>query len=133
LTLLINLAVLAVAIVFHRRVDGEVFAGAARAVFTRTLALAYLAGVALFWAATALSAALLLATGRTSAETTNPAVVIPGFLLVLGYVVVVWIVQVRAEHASTRAGGPLAALGRFIRLGYGTGAAAATRHLGATD
>lgn len=124
-----NLAILALCFHFHRWVDEDLFAGDARRVFSRVLAGVYLAGALLFWAASLAAFAFLIATGRSSWQTHNPGAVLAGFVLIGGYVALVWVIEMRAHAVAGRGEGPLPRLGRFVRLGYGTGVPAAWRRL----
>ncbi|MQA31998.1 hypothetical protein [Modestobacter roseus] len=118
--------------VFHRLRDRRVLAGDARAVFSPGLAGVYLAGVALFWVVQVAALGWLAVTGRTSASTSEPLVVLPGLLAVAGYVVLVVLVWRRVGRADPELTGPVAQLGRYIRVAYGSAAPAAWRRLRAS-
>ncbi|MGY1748652.1 hypothetical protein [Modestobacter sp. SYSU DS0511] len=119
----------ALVVVFHRLRDRRVLAGDARSVFSARLAGAHLAGVAVFWVVQVISLGWLAVTGRTSASTSEPLVVLPGLLAIAGYVVLVLLVWRRVGRADPELTGPVAQLGRFIRVAYGSAAPAAWRWL----
>ena len=126
------LLVLALCVVFHRLRDRAVFAGPARTVFPRPLAAGYLGAVAVFWLVQVAGTGYLLVTDRTSAVLPDAAalVLLP---LIIAVIAVNWVVHRRAQAASTELTGPLAQLGQFIRISYGTAAPAAVRRLRSGD
>ncbi|WP_222196184.1 hypothetical protein [Modestobacter italicus] len=127
---LVTTAVVALlVVVFHRLRDRRVLAGDARSVFSPRLAGGYLVGVLAFWTASAGALLWLAVTGRTSASTSDPAVVLPSGLAMLAYVGVVALTWSRVQRADPELSGPVAQLGRFIRIGYGSAAPAAWRRL----
>jgi hypothetical protein len=125
--LLNNFAILLLGVLFHRLRDRDVFAGEARCVFTPGLAVLYLTGAVLFWLGPLSAFAFLFATNRMSWETNNPVIALPALLLIFAYLLVVSMVQTRARAASGNRGGPIATVGQFIRLAYGTAVPAAWR------
>src|SRR5690242_1814822 len=95
-----NVAILLISIAVYRRRDRDIFAGDARRVFTRPLAALYLAGAVFFWIASLAAYIFLFATGSSSWQTSNPAVVLAGLVLIGGYVLVVFLVQSRTQNAA---------------------------------
>jgi hypothetical protein len=123
----------ALVVVFHRLRDREVLAGDARDVLPRPLARVYLAGAVLVWVMNVGAIVFLIVTGRDTASTDQPAVVVPALALLLAWFVVLWAVLQRVEAAQPDVSGPLAQVGRLIRIGYGSAAPAAWRRLRADD
>ena len=119
-------------VVFHRLRDRTVFAGQARTVFARPLARSYLGAVAIFWVLQVAGTGYLVATDQASAALPDWAalVLLP---LIIAVTAVNWVVHRRAQAASAKLAGPLAQLGQFIRISYGTAAPAAVRRLRAGD
>jgi hypothetical protein len=124
-----QLLVLLAGIVFHRLRDREIFSDDGRRVFTPTTAWLYLAGAVTFLLASIGALTLLAVTGRDSYQTSNPWAVLPGLAAVALYLDTVQRLTWRATKMSPRRSGPIAQLGRFVRLAYGVAVPAAWRRL----
>ncbi|NYJ06106.1 hypothetical protein [Petropleomorpha daqingensis] len=92
---------------------------------SKPLAAAYLAVVALVWAATVTGVVLALATGRSSWTTRNPWIVTPMAAVIVGAVGLIWTVERRLY-----ADGPSPAAGfRMVGLALGWAVPVAWRRL----
>ncbi|MGY1843675.1 hypothetical protein [Modestobacter sp. SYSU DS0875] len=128
-SLVATVVTVALVVVFHRLRDRRVLAGDARSVFSTRLAGSYLAGVLAFWAANVVGFTWLAVTGRTSASTSEPLIALPAGLAILAYAVLAALVWNRVARADPELSGPVAQLGRFVRVAYGSAAPAAWRRL----
>ncbi len=115
------------AAVFHRLRDQHVLDENARLVFPPALAVGYVLTVVAGWALNGW-ALVQVARGDLDFGTTSPAIGAEVFLS-LGWFAVAVLVWVRLNRADAELHGPVAGLGRFLRVAIGTAAPAALRSL----
>ncbi|MCO7220709.1 hypothetical protein [Klenkia sp. PcliD-1-E] len=115
------------AVVFHRLRDEHVLAENAHLVFPPALAVGYVLAVAAGWA---LNVWVLVqaARGDLGPGTTAPANGVD-VLLALTWFALAALVWVRLNRADAELHGPVAGLGRFLRVGIGTAVPSALRSL----
>ncbi|WP_131801532.1 hypothetical protein [Klenkia brasiliensis] len=119
------------AVVFHRLRDRRLLSEHAHLVFPRALAVGYVACTTATWAAN-VWALVLLGRGSVQVGEVSPAggveVVIIGVLAMTCFCVA-FVVWHRLREVDAELHGPVADLGRFLRVGMGTAVPAALRSL----